>query len=156
MSLIGFVLLMLRIVYGRHGQPKRRCSRPMFNWSGEQLSMAMIGYGFVASVLPVWMLLAPRDYLSTFLKIGTILCWRSASSWCMPDLKMPALTKFHRRHGPGIGGQPVPVPLHHHRLRRRVGLSRADCVWNDAEDARQRENAPSSATADADGIASSR
>ena len=80
----------------------------------------IIGYGFVASVLPVWLLLAPRDYLSTFLKIGTILLLAIGIIVVRPDLQMPAVTQVHRRHRPGLGGQPVPVPVHHHRLRRGV------------------------------------
>ena len=54
----------------------------------------VIGYGFVASVLPVWLLLAPRDYLSTFLKIGTILLLAIGIIIVRPDLQMPAVTRF--------------------------------------------------------------
>ena len=83
----------------------------------------IIGYGFVASVLPVWLLLAPRDYLSTFLKIGTILLLAFGIMIVRPDLQMPRGHQVHRRHRAGLGRQPVPVPVHHHRLRRRVGLA---------------------------------
>ena len=82
----------------------------------------LIAYGFIASVLPVWLLLAPRDYLSTFLKIGTIVALALGILIVMPELQMPAVTPVRGRHRAGVLGQPVPVPVHHHRLRR---LSRA-------------------------------
>ncbi len=71
-SVIGFVLLMLAIVYGGD-VAKSATLAPLFTLQGTTLAWVLIGYGFVASVLPVWLLLAPRDYLSTFLKIGTII-----------------------------------------------------------------------------------
>ncbi len=67
---------------------------PAFTFTGTQITWMLIGYGFVASVLPVWLLLAPRDYLSTFLKIGTIVGLAIGILIVMPDLKMPALTQF--------------------------------------------------------------
>lgn len=69
---------------------------PAFTFHAEQITWMLIGYGFVASVLPVWLLLAPRDYLSTFLKIGTILALAVGILIVMPELKMPALTEFAR------------------------------------------------------------
>ena len=78
MSVIGFVLLLAALVYGKTVAETPALAR-LFTCSGETLALIIIGYGFVASVLPVWLLLAPRDYLSTFLKIGTIWRWRSAS-----------------------------------------------------------------------------
>ncbi len=107
MSLIGFVLLMLSIVYGRHVAADPVLG-PMFNYTGEQLSIMLIVYGFVASVLPVWTLLAPRDYLSTFLKIGTIVGLALGIFIVMPDLKMPALTKFVDGTGPVFAGTLFP------------------------------------------------
>ena len=83
MSLIGFVLLMASIVYGQHVAESPLLA-PLFTWSGETLALALMGYGFVASVLPVWLLLAPRDYLSTFLKIGTILALAVGICFVMP------------------------------------------------------------------------
>ncbi len=83
----------------------------------------LIGYGFVASVLPVWLLLAPRDYLSTFLKIGTILSLAIGIFIVWPDLQMPAVSRFIDGTGPVFVGQRVSVSVHHHRLRRGVGLS---------------------------------
>jgi carbon starvation protein len=107
MSLIGFVLLMLSLVYGRH-VAEDPVLGPMFDYSGEQLSMMLIAYGFVASVLPVWTLLAPRDYLSTFLKIGTIAGLALGIFFVLPDLKMPALTKFIDGTGPVFAGNLFP------------------------------------------------
>src|SRR5208337_2694459 len=68
----------------------------------------IIGYGFVASVLPVWLLLAPRDYLSTFLKIGAIALLAVGVIIVRPDLQMPALTKFVDGTGPVWSGSLFP------------------------------------------------
>jgi len=106
-SLIGFVLLLLSIHEG--GQI---ASIPywadLFTFKGETLALALVGYGFVASVLPVWLLLAPRDYLSTFLKIGTIVGLAVGIFVVMPELKMPAITKFVDGTGPVFAGQLFP------------------------------------------------
>ena len=106
-SLIGFAALMLSIVYGEH-VANDPVLGPMFTFTGEQLSMMLIAYGFVASVLPVWVLLAPRDYLSTFLKIGTILGLALGILFVMPDLKMPAVTRFIDGTGPVFAGTLFP------------------------------------------------
>ncbi len=71
-----------------------------FTFTGLQITWMLIGYGFVAAVLPVWLILAPRDYLSTFLKIGTILALAIGILITMPELKMPALTQFTDGTGP--------------------------------------------------------
>ncbi|AUG10055.1 carbon starvation CstA family protein [Pseudomonas sp. S09G 359] len=71
-----------------------------FTFTGIQITWMLIGYGFVAAVLPVWLILAPRDYLSTFLKIGTIIALAIGILVTMPDLKMPALTQFIDGTGP--------------------------------------------------------
>ena len=68
----------------------------------------LIGYGFVAAVLPVWLILAPRDYLSTFLKIGTIIALAIGILVVMPELKMPALTQFTDGTGPVWKGTLFP------------------------------------------------
>ncbi|MBN9290289.1 MAG: carbon starvation protein A [Hyphomicrobium denitrificans] len=107
MSLIGFALLLLSLIYGRH-VAEDPVLAAMFDYSGEQLSMMLIAYGFVASVLPVWMLLAPRDYLSTFLKIGTIAGLALGIFFVLPDLKMPAVTKFVDGTGPVFAGNLFP------------------------------------------------
>ncbi|MGF6398477.1 carbon starvation CstA family protein [Pseudomonas frederiksbergensis] len=71
-----------------------------FSFTGVQITWMLIGYGFVAAVLPVWLILAPRDYLSTFLKIGTIVALAIGILITMPELKMPALTQFIDGTGP--------------------------------------------------------
>lgn len=71
-----------------------------FSFTGIQITWMLIGYGFVAAVLPVWLILAPRDYLSTFLKIGTIIALAIGILVTMPELKMPALTQFVDGTGP--------------------------------------------------------
>ncbi|OPA97440.1 carbon starvation protein A [Pseudomonas fluorescens] len=71
-----------------------------FSFTGIQITWMLVGYGFVAAVLPVWLILAPRDYLSTFLKIGTIIALAIGILVTMPELKMPALTQFVDGTGP--------------------------------------------------------
>jgi len=106
-SLIGFVLLMLAIVGGQmvHDSPTWG---PAFTFTGIQLTWMLIGYGFVASVIPVWLLLAPRDYLSTFLKIGTILALAIGIVIVAPHLRMPAITRFIDGSGPVWSGTMFP------------------------------------------------
>ena len=79
-----------------------------FTWSGTDLAWAVMIYGFIASVLPVWLLLAPRDYLSAFMKIGTILVLGAAILLVMPALKMPAVTQFIDGTGPVFAGKLFP------------------------------------------------
>ncbi|MBB1472646.1 MULTISPECIES: carbon starvation CstA family protein [unclassified Luteimonas] len=81
---------------------------PAFTFTGTQITWMLIGYGFVAAVLPVWLLLAPRDYLSTFLKIGTILGLAIGIFIVMPELRMPALTQFTDGTGPVWKGSMFP------------------------------------------------
>ncbi len=107
MSLIGFVLLIASIVYGQ-AVAESPTLAPLFTWSGETLALVLMGYGFVASVLPVWLLLAPRDYLSTFLKIGTILALAIGICFVMPDLRMPAVSRFVDGSGPVFAGGLFP------------------------------------------------
>ncbi|MDO9328528.1 MAG: carbon starvation CstA family protein [Pseudomonas sp.] len=71
-----------------------------FTFTGVQITWMLVGYGFVAASLPVWLILAPRDYLSTFLKIGTIVALAIGILITMPELKMPALTQFIDGTGP--------------------------------------------------------
>ncbi|MBS4089287.1 carbon starvation CstA family protein [Pseudomonas rustica] len=71
-----------------------------FTFTGVQITWMLVGYGFVAASLPVWLILAPRDYLSTFLKIGTIIALAIGILVTMPELKMPALTQFVDGTGP--------------------------------------------------------
>lgn len=106
-SIIGFVLLMASIAFGQHVHDSPTLAA-WFTFTGTQLTWILIGYGFVASVLPVWLLLAPRDYLSTFLKIGTILGLAIGILVVAPELKMPALTKFVDGTGPVWSGNLFP------------------------------------------------
>ena len=106
-SLIGFVLLMLAIIFGGQVAADPTLA-PLFTFDGKQLTLMLLAYGVVASVLPVWLLLAPRDYLSTFLKIGTIVGLAIGILMVAPDLKMPAVTKFVDGTGPVWSGSLFP------------------------------------------------
>ena len=106
-SVIGFVLLMAAIVGGQ-AVFESPVWGPYFDFSPEALAWILIGYGFVASVLPVWMLLAPRDYLSTFLKIGTILALAVGIVVVNPTLAMPSITQFAQGNGPVWAGDLFP------------------------------------------------
>ena len=106
-SVIGFVLLMLAILGGQAVYESPTWA-PLFTLSGTTLTWILIGYGFIAAVLPVWLLLAPRDYLSTFLKIGTILALAIGILIVAPPLQMPALTRFADGGGPVWAGNLFP------------------------------------------------
>jgi carbon starvation protein len=106
-SLIGFVLLLLSLWAGQYVAEHPTLSK-MFTFEGTTIAWMMIIYGFVASVIPVWLLLAPRDYLSTFLKIGVIFALAVGIILVMPDLKMPAITKFVDGTGPVFSGNLFP------------------------------------------------
>ncbi|MBM7114504.1 carbon starvation CstA family protein [Archangium primigenium] len=106
-SVLGFVLLMLSIFLG--GQVSESPTlAPLFTFDARALAWMLIAYGFCAAVLPVWLLLAPRDYLSTFLKIGTILVLALGIVLAAPDLKMPAVTRFVDGSGPVFSGNLFP------------------------------------------------
>ncbi|SDY34774.1 carbon starvation protein [Lysobacter sp. yr284] len=98
-SVVGLVLLLLAIWYGGKVAADPVLG-PAFTFTATQITWMLIGYGFVAAVLPVWLVLAPRDYLSTFLKIGTIVGLAIGILIVMPDLRMPALTQFTDGNGP--------------------------------------------------------
>jgi carbon starvation protein len=106
-SAIGIVLLMAALVAGQWVSRDPTWSR-WFTWSGTGLSWAMIVYGFLASVLPVWLLLAPRGYLSTFLKIGTVLVLAVAIMLVLPQTRMPAISRFVDGTGPVFAGKVFP------------------------------------------------
>ncbi|MCP1508949.1 carbon starvation protein [Pseudomonas marginalis] len=98
-SIIGVLLLLGSIWLGGQIAADPVWAK-VFSFTGIQITWMLIGYGFVAAVLPVWLILAPRDYLSTFLKIGTIVALAIGILVTMPDLKMPALTQFIDGTGP--------------------------------------------------------
>ena len=106
-SVIGFVLLMLAILGGQLVSETRSGARRSPS-TARTLTWMLIGYGFVAASLPVWLLLAPRDYLSTFLKIGTIVALAIGIVIVSPDLKMPAVTRFVDGSGPVLAGNLFP------------------------------------------------
>ena len=106
-SLIGFVLLMLAI-FGGQAVSQNPEWAPLFTFDGKALTWMLVGYGFIAASLPVWLLLAPRDYLSTFLKIGTIIALALGIVFVMPTLQMPALTQFAQGGGPVWAGSMFP------------------------------------------------
>lgn len=107
MSAIGFALLMASIAFGRTVAESATLA-PLFSYKGETLAFMLIAYGFVAAVLPVWLLLAPRDYLSTFLKIGTIASLALGIFIVWPNLQMPAVSRFIDGTGPVFAGSVFP------------------------------------------------
>ncbi|WP_329741182.1 carbon starvation CstA family protein [Dyella sp. A6] len=106
-SIIGLVLLLLAIWYGKFVADSATLG-PMFDFDAKTLAWLLIVYGFCASVLPVWLLLAPRDYLSTFLKIGTIALLALAIFLAAPTLQLPAVTRFVDGSGPVFAGNLFP------------------------------------------------
>lgn len=104
---IGVVLLIAALVGGQlvASDPKLA---PIFTLDAITLAWAMIVYGFVASVVPVWLLLAPRDYLSTFVKVGTVVAMAIGIAVTAPMLQMPALTRFMDGTGPVVAGSLFP------------------------------------------------
>jgi len=106
-SLLGVVLL-LSSVAGGGWLDQQATLREWFNHDGVWLAFAVIGYGLLAAILPVWLLLAPRDYLSTFMKLGTVILLALAIVVLQPELKMPALTQFIDGTGPIFAGSLFP------------------------------------------------
>jgi carbon starvation protein len=106
-SLIGAVLLLGSVWGGQfiHSTPELAA---LFRLKAPTLAWSVILYGLAASVLPVWLLLAPRDYLSTFLKLGTIFALAIGVIVVLPDLRMPPLTQFVDGSGPVIPGKLFP------------------------------------------------
>jgi carbon starvation protein len=107
MSAIGGLLLLAALIYGRTVSETPELAH-FFTFSGPALALLIIGYGFTASVLPVWLLLAPRDYLSTFLKVGTVALLAIGVLIAHPQLQMPAVTKFIDGSGPVWAGNVFP------------------------------------------------
>lgn len=105
-SAIGGILLLAAVFAGHFipGSPLE----PFFSISRNNLVVIIAVYGFVASVLPVWMLLAPRDYISTFMKIGTVFLLAAGVLFIAPEMQMPAVTRFSAGGGPIIPGTLFP------------------------------------------------
>jgi carbon starvation protein len=106
-SAIGVALLLLAVA-GGGWVDAHPVARTWFDHGPVTLSFAIIVYGFAAAVLPVWLLLAPRDYLSTFLKLGTVALLAIAILILNPELKMPAVTPFVDGTGPIFAGKVFP------------------------------------------------
>jgi len=106
-SILGGVLLIVGIV-GGHNLMQYESISNIFHWDVKTISIAIAAYGFFASVLPIWLLLVPRDYLSTYLKIGTILLLAVGIIFVSPTIQMPAITAFIYGGGPIIGGPVLP------------------------------------------------
>ncbi len=103
---IGVALLLGAVVAG--GWVESWGIGHWFNYDGPTMALLLIAYGFAAAVVPVWLLLAPRDYLSTFMKIGTIFALAIAIIILQPDIKMPAVTQFIDGTGPIFAGTLFP------------------------------------------------
>jgi carbon starvation protein len=106
-SAFGVVVLLLAIWYGQY-VAKDATLGPAFTYSAPALAWAIIIYGAIASTLPVWLLLAPRDYLSTFLKIGVVVALAIGIYLVQPELKMQAVTRFADGSGPVFSGPLFP------------------------------------------------
>jgi carbon starvation protein len=106
-SILGVALALLAVVAGRWVAESPTLA-PIFTLSGTALVWWLAAYGFVASVLPVWVLLTPRDYLSTFLKVGTVVALAVGIMVALPVIHMPALTRFIDGTGPVFSGKIFP------------------------------------------------
>jgi carbon starvation protein len=106
-SAFGVVLLLCALVAGRWVAASPVLA-PYFTYDGITLAFGIIAYGFIASVLPVWLLLCPRDYLSTFMKIGTILLLAVGILLALPPLQLPPITRFIDGTGPVFAGKLFP------------------------------------------------
>ena len=107
MSILGAALLLVALLYGKTVSETPALAQ-VFTLSAPTLALLIVGYGFVASVLPVWLLLAPRDYLSTFLKVGTVALLAIGVLIARPELQMPAITQFIDGSGPVWSGSLFP------------------------------------------------
>ena len=106
-SAIGLVLLFLALYAGRW-VAENPALAPMFTLDARTLALLVMAYGFAASVLPVWLLLAPRDYLSAFVKIGVVIALAIGILLTLPPLQMPAVTRFVDGTGPVFAGKLFP------------------------------------------------
>lgn len=106
-SLLGVALLLGSVVLGGWVDHHPTLAA-LFDHEGLPLAFSVIAYGFAAAVLPVWLLLAPRDYLSTYMKLGTVMMLAVAILWLRPEIHMPAITPFIDGMGPIFGGKLFP------------------------------------------------
>jgi len=103
-TIIGVILLSLSVIFGKYIPSSPLAS--WFSFDHKTLTLLLAGYGFIASVLPVWLLLSPRDYLSSIMKLGVVAMLAVGVIIVAPEMKMPAFTIF--THG---GGPVIPGPL---------------------------------------------
>jgi carbon starvation protein len=141
-SIIGVGLLFLAIIGGGWIAESSPYA-DFWTFSPNQIVFALIAYGFIASVLPVWVLLAPRDYLSTFMKIGTIMLLAIGIMFTLPSIQMPKATEFaFNGQGPGLRRSALPVRLYHDSVRGALRVPRARGLGHDAEADPEREPDP--------------
>jgi carbon starvation protein len=106
-SVLGVILLLAALYFGRAVAADPSWG-PLFTMTGTQIAWAIIVYGAIAASLPVWLMLAPRDYLSTFLKIGTVVALAVGIYVVAPPLQMPEVTRFIDGTGPVFSGKLFP------------------------------------------------
>ncbi len=136
-TVIGIIGLMACVIFGEPLNHPDSAIGSLFRLSREQLVFAIAIYGFAASVLPVWLLLSPRDYLSSFMKIGTIallVLGIVIVNPGAPDAGAHRIRERRRAHHPRTA---LPVLLHHHRVRRDLRLPFPGRLGHHAEDGRQ-------------------
>ena len=131
-SLIGVALVLFAVVAGQWVADSPSWAHA-FTLGGIALTIAIVLYAFAASALPVWLLLAPRDYLSAFIKAGAIFSLAAGILLVRPNVLMPPLTRFVDGSGPVFAGQDLSVLLHHHCVRSDQRISFADFVGHHAE-----------------------
>ena len=134
-TVLGVTLIFLS-VFGGGWIDHQPWLRTVFDYPGISLAGFVIVYGWLAAILPVWLLLAPRDYLSTFLKLGTIFLLAIAILLMHPQIKMPAITHSSMARAL-VHRQGVSVRVHHDRMRRYFRISRAGVERHRAEAHRQ-------------------
>lgn len=132
-SILGGILLIVGIIGGHSLMHFEHISN-LFHWDIKTISIAISVYGFLASVLPMWLLLVPRDYLSTYLKIGTILMLAIGIVFVQPTIQMPALTDFINGGGPVIGGPVLPFIFIVIACLGDIRIPCGDCNWYYTED----------------------
>ncbi len=104
---MGLVLLVFALFAGKWVSENPGLA-PVFTLTGTTLALIIMAYGFLASVLPVWLLLAPRDYLSAFVKIGVVVALAAGVLIVLPPIQMPAVTRFIDGTGPVFAGKLFP------------------------------------------------
>ena len=125
MSLIGLVLLVLAVAFGKTVAQSDLAI--WFTHDRNTLVWLLAGYGFLASALPMWMLLIPRDYLSTFMKLGVIGLLAIGVVVLAPDIHMPRVTRFIAGGAADYPRPPLSLFVYHHRMRRHLRIPFSLC-----------------------------